>query len=294
MEKQRRAYIYACIAVLSWSTIASAFKIALNYLDVLSLLFFASTVSTIALFLYLVFSQKLNLVAGLLREDYLHSALLGFLNPFLYYIILIEAYDILRAQEAMTINWVWPVILVLLSIPLLGQKIRAGSILAVFISFGGVFIIATRGDILDFRLSNPLGVLLALGSTIIWALFWIYNVKDKRDEAVRLFLNFSFGSVYAFLVFLSKVFSKGIETPNFKGMAGAIYIGLFEMGVTFLVWLKALKLAKTSAHVANLVFLVPFLSLIVLHFVVAEEISFSTIVGLILIVLGITIQKLCG
>jgi len=286
--RQKRAYLYALVAVLFWSTVASAFKISLRYLDVLPLLFYASIVSTVTFFVYLLFTKKLIFLKALSAEDYLRSALLGFFNPFLYYIVLFKAYDMLRAQEALTINWVWPIMLVLLSIPLLGQKIKLRTILAIIISFLGVFIIATGGDVLGFRFTRPTGVLLALTSTVIWALFWIYNLRDKRDEAVRLFLNFVFGSVFVFVAML--LFRK-IEIPNVKGILGAVYIGLFEMGITFLVWLRALKLAKTTAHVANLIYLVPFFSLIVLYFVGIEKIFISTIIGLVFIVGGIILQK---
>ena len=286
---QKRAFFYALVAVLLWSTAASAFKISLRYIDVPPLLLFASLVSTAAFFVQLLLSGKIALLKTLSKKDCLTSALLGFLNPFLYYAVLTKAYDILRAQEAMTINWIWPIMLVLLSIPLLHQKIKLRSIFAITISFLGVFIIATGGDIRGFQFSNPTGFLLALGSTVIWSLFWIYNVKDKRDEAVGLFLNFAFGSVYiltAILLFAEK------KLPCLNGILGAIYIGLFEMGVTFLVWLRALKSAKTTAHVANLIFLAPFFSLVVIHFVVGEKIFSSTIIGLVLIVGGIILQKL--
>lgn len=83
-----------------------------------------------------------------------------------------------------------------------------------------------------------------------------------------------------------------MKFPDRNGIFGAIYIGLFEMGVTFLFWLRALKLAKTTAHVANLVLLVPFFSLIVIHFIAGEEVSPSTIIGLLFIISGITLQKL--
>ena len=288
MGKQKRAYLYASVAVLLWSTIASAFKISFRYIDILPLLFYASIVSSVFLFLYLLLLKKLNLLKALSKKDYLHSALLGFLNPFLYYVILVNAYSILKAQEAVTLNFIWPIMLVLLSIPLLHQRIKLRSILAIIISFIGVFIIATEGDILGFRFTSTVGVLLAVSSAVIWALFWIYNVKDKRDEAVRLFLNFTFGSVFIFLSML--LFAK-IEIPNLKGILGAAYIGLCEMGITFLIWLKALKLSKTTAHVANLVYLAPFLSLVVISFAVGEKIFFSTIIGLILIIGGIILQK---
>lgn len=289
---QKRAYLYALIAVFFWATIASAFKVSLGYLPVLPLLLYASITSATVLFAYLLFAGKLNLLKGLSRGDYLRSALLGFLNPFLYYIILIRAYDMLRAQEAMTINWSWPMTLVLLSIPLLHQRIKLRNILAIAVSFFGVYTIATGGDIFGFRFSNPTGVILALVSTLIWTTFWIYNVRDKRDEAVRLFLNFAFGSAYALLAFCPMLLSAAVEVPNVKGILGAVYVGLFEMGITFLVWLKALKLAKTTAHVANLLYLAPFFSLVLISLVVGEKILPSTIIGLLFIVTGMILQRL--
>jgi drug/metabolite transporter (DMT)-like permease len=178
--------------------------------------------------------------------------------------------------------------LVLLSIPLLKQKIKPVSVFAVIISFFGVFVISTRGEILGFRFTSPTGVILAVGSSVIWAVFWIYNVKDNRDEVVKLFLNFAFGSVF---IFLSMLICAKAEVPNFKGALGAVYIGLFEMGITFLVWLRALKLSRTTAHVANLIYLVPFLSLVVIYFVVGEKVLASTIVGVFFIVGGIVLQN---
>ncbi|HUS71862.1 MAG TPA: DMT family transporter [Sedimentisphaerales bacterium] len=288
MEKQKKAYLYACVAVLLWSTIASAFKISLRYTDVFGLLFYASIIASVFLFLYLLFLKKLSLLKTLSKRDYLRSALLGFLNPFLYYTILLKAYSLLKAQEAVTLNFIWPIMLVLLSMPILHQRIKPKSIIAIVISFIGVFVIATEGDILGFRFTNTTGVLLASSSSVIWALFWIYNVKDKCDEAVRLFLNFIFGTIFIFAAML--LFAK-VKIPNRNGILGAIYVGLFELGITFLIWLKALRLSKTTAHVANLIYLVPFFALVVISFVVGEEILLSTVTGLVLIVAGIILQR---
>ncbi len=286
------AYAYAGVAVLFWATSASAFKLSLRHVGVLPLLLSASVTSTAIFFFYLAASGKWRLLRAFTKRDYLWSAGLGLLNPFLYYLILFKAYSLLPAQEAQPINFVWPLTLVLLSIPLLGQHIRFASILAILLSFSGVVVIATHpsrpADILDFRFSSGTGVLLALGSTVIWALFWIYNTRDRRDAAVRLAVNFLFASAYILVAML--VFSR-TQMVHWKGLLGGVYIGAFEMGVTFLCWLKALKTAKTTAHVVNLIYLVPFLSLIVIRLVVGEDILPSTIVGLVLIVAGIVLQK---
>lgn len=288
MGKQRQAYTYAIIAVLIWATVASAFKISLRYVDFLQLLFYASIVSIVILFAILLFQNKLSLLKTYSKKEYLHSALLGFLNPFLYYVVLFKAYSLLPAQEAQPLNYTWPIMLVLLSIPLLKQKIRFKSILAIVISFIGVLIISTQGNILGFGFTNLFGALLALSSAVIWALFWIYNLKDKRDEVAKLFLNFIFGFIFILVSIL--LFSE-IIIPDVAGLIGVAYVGLFEMGITFVIWLKALGLSKTIAKVSNLIYLVPFLSLIVIHFAVGEEILLSTIIGLVFIIAGILYSK---
>jgi drug/metabolite transporter (DMT)-like permease len=287
--QQRKAYVYAAAAILFWSTVASAFKISLRHLDFIPLLFYASVVSTAVLFVFLCIFKKLRLLKSLTKIDVLHSAVLGFLNPFLYYIVLFKAYSLLYAQKALVLNFTWPITLVILSILILKQKITLRSIIAILVSFAGVLVIATKGNILEFKPANPLGVFLAVGSSVIWALFWIYNVKDKTDEVVKLFLNFLFGCGFIFVVML---FSAKLQMPAFKGVLGSAYIGLFEMGITFFVWLRALKLSETTAGVSNLIYIVPFLSVIVIHFAVGEPIFFSTVAGLVLIVAGIILQKL--
>ncbi|MHC4117313.1 MAG: DMT family transporter [Planctomycetota bacterium] len=293
MEKQKRAYLCAFLAILFWSTSASAFKICLSperlNVPVLPLLFGASLVSSIALFLNLLLSGKVGLLATLSREDFTRSAFLGFLSPFLYYTVLFKAYSLLRAQEAQPLNFVWPLMLVLLSVPILKQKIKPRDIAAILTSFFGVLIISTEGHVLSFKFTDPLGVALATGSSIPWALYWIYNMRDKQDEVVRLFLNFTFASVYVFVLMLS---ASEIRAPSLYGTLGMTYVGLFEMGITFLIWLKALKLAESTASVTSLIYMVPFLSFIVIFFVLGEKILPSTIVGAVFIIGGIVIQKL--
>ncbi len=289
MEQQKQAYLYAITAVLLWSTVASAFKVSLRYLDYLQLLFYSSFVSLVIFFILLLIQNKLQLLSQYSSREYLHSALLGLLNPFLYYIILFKAYSLLPAQEAQPLNYTWSITLALLSIPLLKQRIKLTSILALIVSYFGVFIISTHGNIGALKFTNSYGVLLALGSAVIWAIFWIYNIRDQRDAVTKLFLNFAFGFIFITIAMLFSSRLKDLPAP--AGITGATYVGLFEMGITFVLWLKALKLSRTTAQVSNLIYLSPFVSLVLIHFVVGEKILFSTLIGLIFIITGIVIQQ---
>ena len=295
MKQQRQAYTYALLAVLCWSTIGTAFKLSLRYLDFLTLLLFASFVAVVVLFSVLLFQGKLNLLKKIKKQDLLNSAFLGLLNPFLYYVVLLKAYELLLAQEAGTLNYIWPLVLVLLSIPMLRQKITGWSIMAILVSFFGIILISTHGQLLTLRFSNPVGVLLAIGSAIFWALYWIFNMKDRREEVSKLFLNFSFGFFYIFLT-IAILRLLGLNWSHYpllpwQGIVGSVYLGIFEMGITFILWMMALKFSSTTAKVSNLIYLSPFCSLILIHFLVGEVILLSTVVGLVFIIGGIIFQQ---
>lgn len=288
MNRQTQAYVFGLTAVFFWSTVASAFKLSLRHLEPLQLLLYANVVSVAVMAVALQVQGKWALVRACSRRQLLRSLGLGVLNPFLYYVILFEAYARLPAQEAQTLNYSWAMTLVLLSIPLLRQKMAATDLLATVICYSGVWVIATHGRPWDWRVSDALGVGLALGSTLIWALFWIFNTKDARDSVVAMFLNFAFG--LPFVAAATFLFSNLIPRHSI-GLLGAAYVGVFEMGVTFVFWLTALRLSVNTARVSNLIFLSPFASLILIHFLVGEEILGSTWVGLICIMVGLGVQQ---
>ncbi len=291
MERQTKAYLYAMLAVLLWSTVATAFKLTLRSLTPVGLLFFGSATAALVLGLVLTLQGKLSLLRTYTRRDYARSALLGFLNPFLYYAVLFRAYQLLPGQEAQPLNYTWAIALALLSIPLLKQNIRPASLLALLISFTGVYVIATRGHVLAMRFTDSLGVSLALGSSIVWALFWIFSLRDPRDRVAKLFLSFSFGCL---ITGIYALITGQWVWPTSAGLLGAVYTGLFEMGITFLIWLRALSLSRTTAHVANLIFLSPFVSLVLLSTLAGERIYPSSVIGLVLIVGGILLQRRVG
>jgi drug/metabolite transporter (DMT)-like permease len=188
----------------------------------------------------------------------------------------------------MTLNYTWPLVLALLSAPVLGQKLTLKSVIALLISFAGIIIIATKGQPASLEFSNLKGDMLALGSSVIWALFWLFNVKSKLNETLKLFLNFLWGSLYIIILML---FTGGIHWPETEGLIGAAYVGVFEMGITFVLWLKAMQLTSRTDKISQLVFLSPFLSLIFINVFVGEKIYLYTISGLVLIVSGIVLQR---
>ena len=288
MKNQSKAYFFAILTVISWSTIASCFKITLRYLSNVEVVLYATFFSLLVLAIVLAYRGKLVETLKSPWKDYKKSAWLGFLNPFLYYFILIKAYELLPAQEAQPINMIWPIVLVIMSIPILGQRPPWQSHIGFIISFAGVFVIATRGDIFSFQFSDPWGVALATGSSVIWAMYWLGTMKYEKEEISKLFLNFLFGLVYCLVAAIAM---GEIRMPPWEGIAGAAWAGLFEMGLCFVFWLKALQYSTSADRVAILVYIVPFTSMMLVGLIVGESIQVSSVLGAVFIISGILIQK---
>lgn len=285
---QKKAMFYGLATVLLWSTVATAFKLSLRQLTPVQMLVIACAASVLVIAMVLAIQGKLSLVFSLTRKQYAQSVGMGLINPCLYYFLLFGAFDRLPAQEAQPLNYTWALVLAYLSVPFLGQRLRAMDILAGLVCYSGVVVIATRGNVLSLEFSDPLGVALALGSTLVWAAYWIIATRDTRDPEVGLFLNFLCGFPVLLLVC---VYTDGLPSLSGSGALAALYVGVFEMGVAFVLWSKAMKLAENTSRVSNLIFISPFLSLVFISMILGEVILGSTWVGLILILAGLWIQQ---
>ena len=289
MSSNKKAFFYAGLAVFFWSTVATAFKIALREYDFIQLIFYASGVTVVLLFLVLTFQQKLGLIFQQTRRQWVNSLLIGAFNPLLYYLVVFKAYSLLPAQVAQPVNMIWPITLALLSVPLLKQKISWLNFAALFISLTGVFFIAAQGGGEGFKNTSVLGLSLAVGSSVLWSLYWILNVLDRRDEIVKLFLSFTFGFIYLIPVV---AFFSDFEIHLGNSLNAIIYVGIFEVGITYILWLKAMNFSTNNAKIGNLVYFAPFLSLVFIRFILKEEIFATTFIGLIFIVAGVLVQQM--
>jgi len=284
----RKALLLGLTAVLLWSTVATAFKLALRELDVFQLVAYAVLISAVALLVLVVIQGKLALLKDYARNHLLFYLALALLNPLLYYLVLLRAYDLLPAQQAQPINYTWAITLALLAVPLLGQKLSGRDIMAIIMGYGGVVIIATRGRLLDMQFDSLEGVILALASTVLWALYWLLSTRNPRDPVVSLCLSFLLAAPCALAICVT--FST-LVLPSLRTAMAAAWVGLFEMGVTFALWSTALRLASGVARIGNLIFLSPLISLVLIASVLGEVIHPATLVGLALILPAVLLQQ---
>jgi drug/metabolite transporter (DMT)-like permease len=288
MQQQHKALLYTLTAVLLWSTVAVPFKIGLTHFHYLHFLFVTLSIAVMVMFFTLVFQKKLALIKNLTRKDWFIGIIGGMLNPFLYYLMLFKAYSILPAQIAQALNYTWPIMLVLLSVPFLGQRLNLKGFSTLLIGFAGVYLIASQGQLWPIQPAQPLGVLLAISTSLVWAVFWIINTKSKVDSGVNLFINFATGWLLTLPLIFTVSWNYAIPFNNWIAVA---YSGVFEMGITFVIWLTAMKLTSRTDRISNYVFLSPFLSLFFIRLFLKEQIYDTTLIGLVLIIASIFLNK---
>ena len=287
-DTDRRAVKMGLGAVMLWSTVATAFSLSLQYLTPLQLVALATVTSWCFFAIRLSAPERWSAPRVTSSKARATGLLVGWLNPGLYYLVLFAAYDRLPAQEAMAINYSWGITLALLAVPLLRQRLSSGALLAACISYSGIVVIATRGAPLSLDFAQPLGVGLALLSTLLWSLYWVINTRQSLDPEVNLFLNFS-GALPLLLALLW--WSNTPFPALWQGWAGGLYVGLFEMGLAFVLWMGAMKATTSTLRISSLIFLSPPLSLVLIWVIAGEPVKAYTLIGLVLILFGLWLQR---
>ena len=280
-------------AVGLWSTMATAFKWALEFSSPMQLIAMAATVSWLFFAVRLVYLGRLSQLKQISSATMTRCLALGFLNPALFYWVLFTAYDLLPAQDAMAINYTWGLTLPFIAACFSRSLPSVVEVSLALLSYVGILIIVTDGNLAGFEFENITGVMLAIGSTVLWGLSWVINTRtverNQVDPELALLINFTMA-----VPVLWMILSATGSVPHLNGgtVLGGIYVGLFEMGVAFVLWMKAMQLTDTPIRVSSLIFLAPPLSLVFIATVLGEPVATSTLTGLVFILAGLAGQQI--
>ena len=285
----RKSYLYASITVLIWATLATVVKIILS--DIPN--FEALTISSVFAFVFLLI---MNIVNGSFKElkhyrlkDYLMMSGLGFLGLFLYSALYYYGISALSSQEACILNYLWPLMIVVFACILLKEKLTARKLIAMGMSFAGI-VVLTVGTGGAASSGNRLwGIVACVTAAVCYGLFSVLNKKHSLNQNITMmwiWLTVSVCSLVSGLIF-----------EKWQPIVGVQWLGLGWLGVVvnavaYLLWAIALKNAEDSAKVANLAYLVPFLSIVLSSVVLKEQITVNMVIAVVLIVGGILLQSI--
>ncbi len=170
---------------------------------------------------------------GKLRQVPLRVYAFGTLGLFGYHALYFSALRLAPAAEASLIAYLWPLLIVLLSGLLPGERLRSGHILGAALGFGGAALIISGGGS-GFDPAALNGYLLAAGCALTWS---SYSVLSRRFGTVPTasVAVFCLGSA-ALSLPLHIAFEQTAWPQGIRGWFSMVMLGLGPVGLAFYVW----------------------------------------------------------
>jgi drug/metabolite transporter (DMT)-like permease len=164
--------------------------------------------------------------------------LLGVGGLFGYHALYFAALQLAPPAEANLVNYLWPLLIVLLSAPLAGERLGWPHLVGALLGFGGVVLLAF-GRGLHFAGGHALGYLLALGCAFAWSL---YSVLSRRFGETPTDAIAAFCAAAALLSLACHLAFERTAWPATPGAwAAVVALGLGPAGAAFYLWDHAVK-----------------------------------------------------
>ncbi len=211
----------------------------------------------------------------------LPQLLIGIYGLFAYHLLLFLAFRYAPPLEANLINYLWPLLIVLLS-PLFvrGLKLTTLHILAGLLGFMGAVLLISGGK-LSFDSQYSLGYACAMAAAFVWASFSLASRRYQGSSAVVGLYCLASGTLSLIAHFLIEA----NYSPSSSQWAWLAVLGLGPMGLAFFTWDAALKRGDARA-IGSLSYLTPLLSTLMLVAFGFGAFKATSLIAMLLILAG--------
>lgn len=282
---KKKVYLLAAISIFCWSTVATVTKQLLNNINSLQLLWSSSLLAAVFLLIINITSGNIKKLKEYKAKDYLVTLMIGFPGTFLYYMFYYAGASMMPASQAFIVNYLWPIMSVVAACLILKEKMTLRKGIAIAVSFIGVGIV-TGGSLMEFNKNTVIGAPLCILGAVSYGVFTALNQKVKYEKRVSMMIYYFETFVLTGII---NIVTGNIFLPDFGQLLRITWNGVFSMAVANTCWMFALQGGNT-AKISNLAYITPFLSLVWTFLILKEDITFNSVIGLIVIVLGIFIQ----
>jgi drug/metabolite transporter (DMT)-like permease len=280
------AYLFVGLAIIFWASAPAVGKLLVGNLDVLQLLFFSLLFCLVFMLAAITAGGRLRTLKDVSAGTMAKRCLLGMTGVFLYYVCFYGSLSLLRAQETLIINYLWPIFVVLFARLILRERFAPLDGISFTAAFAGVFLSITNGNLSAFSPSNIVGIILALAGAVSYGLFSVLGKKFRCNGPADIFYAFFFAWL---LTAACLGLCSGFPSLTGKQVAGLAFVGITNYALAFFCWTQALKRGKT-ATVSLLIYLTPFVALVYIRALLREAISPWSIIGLVVMMAGIVLK----
>jgi len=285
MKLRDNFHIYAIITIIFWSSAFVFTRLALRHFSPLSLGFLRYFIASLSLLIFaLIVRIKIPN-----KNDIKWFIISGFFGFFFYMIVFNFGSVTVSASTSSLIMATAPVITTLLARIIHKEKLRIIQYIAIIIEFIGVGVLTIMNGIFSINA----GLIWLILASIALSIYNLLQRKLTGKYSAIQTSTFSiwFGTVLL-LIFLPNSITE-IKTAPLIQIMYLIILGVFSSAVAYISWTCAFSKAKNTSSVTNYMFLTPFLTTLLGIFLANETPDFATIIGGIIIMIGMFVYNFC-
>lgn len=285
-KRDRRVYVWMAGLILIWGSFAAVNRLALNTLDVFQVQFYIFGFAVAALLVWMAVGRRFPILRQISLREWGWLLLLGVLS-FLYYFLYSISLNAINPVDASCVNYLFPVLITLLAVPINGEKMTGQKAISVLCGFLGMLLIVTGGDFSRLQFDNAPGLLCALAASLCWALFSTIGKRVQIDIVASSFVYAGIGFVLSAILLAA---CSEWAWPSPLPLASMAWNGVMNFCVSYYLWFRTLKSGGASFG-ASLSFITPFVTIAFLALFPDESIHWSSFVGLGIIVGGLLVPQ---
>ena len=219
------------------------------------------------------------------------TLIIGIGGIFGYHFLYFAAFKYAPPIETNLMNYLWPLLIVLLSpLYLPSYKLHVHHLIGALLGLMGASLIITAGQ-LHINLIHFKGYVIAASAAFIWA---SYSLLTKRVPKFSTSAVGSFCLASGLLSFAAYSFTAESFIPNNltnSDWVSLLLLGLGPMGAAFFTWDAAMKRGDPRI-IGSLTYLTPLTSTLALILIGGQQMTWITLIAMVLIVLGAVIGSL--
>ncbi len=274
-------HLYAMITQICWALAYVYTRLALQYFNPYSLGLLRFFIASVSLMFVLIF-MKIKPPAA---KDIVWFVISGATGFFLHMVFFNVGTSYVTAATSSVVIATVPIITALMAFLFYAESLAAHQWVAVAIEFAGILVLT----LVDNSFSANKGVLWILATAFFLS---IYNLVQRRLTKEYSSLQVSSYSIFIGTAMLA-IFAPGaireVQQAPVDQLFNIGLLGVVSSAVAYVAWAKAFSKAEKVSQVSNYMFVTPLLTG-VLGFLIAGEVpGISTIVGGVIIILGLVL-----
>ena len=280
-------YIEVLLAVIAWGASFIATKIALEDISPISIVWLRFTMGVVILGIAVAFRKQFALPN---KSEWGYFAMLGFLGITFHQWLQSNG---LQTSEASTTAWIvatTPVFMALLGWAILKEGLALIKIFGIGVAAFGVLLVVTDGNLASISLGRfgAPGDILILISAFNWAVFSALSRRGLKSYSASLMIFYvmMFGWIFTSLLFIGGKNYLEIPALSLSGWIGVAFLGIFCSGLAYIAWYDALQ-ALSTAETGVFLYIEPLVAVIVAFFILDEAITWASLAGGAVILLGV-------